>query len=84
MTPRTFKSARRQLGLTAAELARRLRLGRGSDRTVRKWEAGDRRIPGPVAVSLAYMMACADNPTAIDGANNLLQAWEEEKNEDEA
>lgn len=48
MTPADLRSARQSLGLSQAEFARAV--GVASDRTVRKWEDGERDIPGPVAV----------------------------------
>ena len=48
MTPTLFRAARVRLGLSQAQLARVLRVG--SDRTVRKWEGGEREIPGPAVV----------------------------------
>lgn len=50
MTPDELKSKRHALGLTAEGFARAV--GVASDRTVRKWEHGDRDIPGPVIVLL--------------------------------
>jgi len=50
MTPAELIAARKRLDLTQSDLARVLRVG--SDRTVRKWERGERPIPGPVAVLL--------------------------------
>ena len=50
MTPADLKSLRKQLGLSQAELAEALQVQ--SDRTVRKWEAGERDIPGPAQVLL--------------------------------
>jgi DNA-binding transcriptional regulator YiaG len=48
MTPAELKSARKALGLTAEGFARLVHVESG--RTVRRWEAGDRDIPGPVIV----------------------------------
>jgi DNA-binding transcriptional regulator YiaG len=48
MTPEALKSARNRLGLSAEAFARMVRVESG--RTVRRWESGDRAIPGPVAV----------------------------------
>lgn len=48
MTPAELKSKRHALGLSAERFARLVRVRSG--RTVRKWEAGDRDIPGPVEV----------------------------------
>ncbi len=50
MTPAELKSARRQLGLTQAGLARVVGVHVG--RTIGKWECGERSIPGTVAVLL--------------------------------
>lgn len=47
MTPETFKSIRKRVGLTQPGVAAFLRI---SDiRSVRKWETGERAISGPVA-----------------------------------
>lgn len=48
MTPADLKSKRHALGLSAEGFARLVRVQSG--RTVRKWEAGERDIPGPVEV----------------------------------
>ena len=54
MTPKQFKAARRELDLTQNGMAQAL--GIASDRTVRRWEAGERDIPGPAIVAIAYML----------------------------
>ena len=51
-----LRIARKALGMTGAELARTLRLGFGGDRTVRRWEAGDASISGPVAIAIEAML----------------------------
>ena len=48
MTPADLTSIRQGLGLSAEAFARLVRVQSG--RTVRRWEAGDRDIPGPVIV----------------------------------
>lgn len=48
MTPEELKAARHALGLSAEGFASFVGVQGG--RTVRKWEAGDRDIPGPVVV----------------------------------
>jgi DNA-binding transcriptional regulator YiaG len=48
MTPAELKSARHALGLSAEGFARWV--GVESGRTVRRWESGERDIPGPVQV----------------------------------
>jgi hypothetical protein len=46
MTPAEFRAARHRLGLSAAAMARALGIGDG--RTIRRYEAGECDIPGPV------------------------------------
>jgi DNA-binding transcriptional regulator YiaG len=48
VTPAQLKSARCAFGLSAEGFARLVRVKSG--RTVRRWEAGERDIPGPVIV----------------------------------
>lgn len=55
MTPAELKSKRHALGLSAERFAHLVRVQSG--RTVRKWEAGDRDIPGPVIVILETIEA---------------------------
>jgi len=54
MTPQELKGARRELGLSAEGMARALKIASG--RTVRRWEAGSRGIPGPVTIALRFML----------------------------
>ena len=54
MTPEALKSARAQLGLTQAGLGALMRC---DGRTVRRWEAGDREIPGPVEVLVEALLS---------------------------
>lgn len=55
MTPATFKAIRQRAGLTQSALAKRLRI---SDlRTIRKWEAGEREISGPVSLLMELLDA---------------------------
>lgn len=53
MTPAEFRSIRVQLGLSQSGLARLFRVQ--SDRTIRKWEAGERDIPGPAQVLIRLL-----------------------------
>ena len=57
LTPHDLKTARHALGLSAEGFARWVNVGDG--RTVRRWEAGDRDIPGPVQVLLRAAMESA-------------------------
>lgn len=54
MTPEELKSARLALGLSAGGFASWVNVADG--RTVRRWEAGDRDIPGPVKVLVKAAM----------------------------
>lgn len=55
MTPSQFKSIRQRAGLTQSDLAAVLRI---SDlRTIRKWEAGERSISGPVSLLMEMLDA---------------------------
>lgn len=54
MTPDELKSARYALGLSAEGFA--AFVGVSSGRTVRRWEAGERDIPGPVKVLVKAAM----------------------------
>ena len=57
--PAAFRQARHHLGLTGAQLAAALHV---DTRTVRKWEAGDRRIPGTVALLVSMWLDPAYPP----------------------
>ncbi len=57
MTPEDLKAARHALGLSAEGFARVLEVGSG--RTVQRWEAGDRDIPGPVIVLTRILLQSA-------------------------
>ena len=54
MLPDTLKSARHALGLSAEGFAKLVQVESG--RTVRRWEAGERDIPGPVVVVVGALM----------------------------
>jgi hypothetical protein len=63
-TPKALKDARAVLGLSADALAKIVRVEDG--RTVRRWEAGEREIPGPVIVILETAMEYLDDIKMID------------------
>jgi DNA-binding transcriptional regulator YiaG len=54
VTPEKLRAARTALGLSAEGFARLVRVESG--RTVRRWEAGERDIPGPVQVIVEALM----------------------------
>ena len=61
MTPTELKSARAQLGgLTQSQLAEII--GIKWDRTIRKWESGERPVPDAVAMLLNLFL---ENPVLI-------------------
>jgi DNA-binding transcriptional regulator YiaG len=54
MKPEELRAARHKLNLSAESLAQIV--GVESGRTVRRWEAGDREIPGSVAILVKLML----------------------------
>lgn len=58
MRPEQLKAARLALGLSQNEFAELVRVSTG--RTVRKWEDGEREIPGPVTVLVELFLCCPD------------------------
>ncbi|WP_024508414.1 helix-turn-helix transcriptional regulator [Bradyrhizobium sp. ARR65] len=71
-TPEALKDARAALGLSADALARTVRVEDG--RTVRRWEAGEREIPGPVIVILETAMGYLDSIKQIDQQLAMLHS----------
>jgi DNA-binding transcriptional regulator YiaG len=65
MTPAQLKSARHALGLSAEGFARLV--GVKSGRTVRRWESGEREIPGPVGKLTQHYLerSAASSPARI-------------------
>lgn len=55
MTPDQLKAIRKSLGLSAEGFARLVQVESG--RTVRRWESGERDIPGPVVVLTDAIMS---------------------------
>ena len=53
MTPVEFREARHKLGLSCAKLAALFKVSDG--RTVRRWESGERDIPGPAQVLMDWL-----------------------------
>lgn len=51
-----FRQARDQLGLSAKQMANILRMGKGSDRTIRRYESGQTPVPGPVSVAVEALL----------------------------
>lgn len=70
MTPASLKAARHRLGLSAELFARVV--GVESGRTVRRWEAGDRDIPGPVTV-LTHLLLVSEEARARLGVQITLK-----------
>jgi len=71
-TPEALKVARAALGLSADALARIVRVEDG--RTVRRWEAAEREIPGPVIVILETAMGYLDSIKLIDTQLEMMRS----------
>lgn len=60
MTPAQFKEARRKLGFSLSQMAAALSdpetEPQVSPRTISYWESGQRKVPGPVAVLIKFML----------------------------
>ncbi len=55
-TKEDFAIARGLLGMSAPEMARALRMGKGSDRTIRRYESGECPVPGPTSVAVEALL----------------------------
>jgi len=55
-TPDEFRLAREKLGYTQYELGELLQLGKFPDRSVRRWELGENRIPRSASIVLEAML----------------------------
>src|SRR5271156_3764972 len=71
-TPEALRDARAALGSSADALARIVRVEDG--RTVRRWEAGKREIPGPVIVILETAMGYLNDIKLIDTQLDMLRS----------
>ena len=71
--PAELKAARQALGLSAEQLAQVVRV-EGGGRTVRRWEAGEREIPGPVIVVMETAMDFLVQRDAVMQQLDLLQS----------
>ena len=66
MTAHEFKDARNSLGLSQAELASILGMGKHGDRTIRRWENGERQ-PNPIACRALEWIAAGYIPIEMEG-----------------
>jgi transcriptional regulator with XRE-family HTH domain len=73
-TPAELREAREALGLSADQLAVMVRMGDG--RTVRRWEAGENEIPGPVVVILETAMDFLRQKEEIKRSLEMLESGE--------
>lgn len=62
-----FQRCRRALNLSYEELAEALALG--SDRTIRRWEKGEKDVPGPCFVAISYMLRDIGRQDLVDEIN---------------
>lgn len=51
-----FRNAKQELGMSASQLAKTLRMGRRADRTIRRYESGETPVPGPVSVAIEALL----------------------------
>jgi transcriptional regulator with XRE-family HTH domain len=86
MTRAQLKKARHALGLSAEGFARLV--GVKSGRTVRRWESGEREIPGPVTTFLQHVKQRKDGSYyvmfSIAGENIIIQSAAEKAEHDKA
>lgn len=62
MTADEFREARHRLGLSGAAMAAELE----SDlRTIRRWESGERAVPGPAAAFVRHMLSSMEARCAL-------------------
>jgi len=54
MTPDEFRAGRHELGLSTNACARLFEVSDG--RTIRRWESGERDIPGPAKVLMRWLV----------------------------
>jgi hypothetical protein len=71
-TPEALKAARHALGFSADGLARMVRVEDG--RTVRRWESGEREIPGPVIVLMETAMGYLADSALITRQLEMLHS----------
>lgn len=67
-TKEDFATARSTLGMSTPEMARALRMGKGSDRTIRRYESGECPIPGPTSVAVEALLT-GFRPEGFDETN---------------
>ena len=57
MTPDQFRAARLALGLTQIQLAAEWGMGASGERTIRRWESGERAVSKVTAYCIRLMVA---------------------------
>lgn len=72
MTAGELKAARQRLGMSARQLARALKLGPHGERSIRRYEDGEREVPGPVEVAIRMMVDSVTHP--VEGGQTMLSA----------
>lgn len=75
MTPTAFKAARVTLGLSQRQLAERLGC---TERTIRKWEKGERGIPGPADTAMGLLIKMMPDEPPQHGAEGKATTKEKE------
>lgn len=57
MSPKETAALRQKLGMTQQEMSAALLLGKGGDRTVRRWESGERAVSGPTIIAMLALLS---------------------------
>ena len=70
MTPEEFRAIRRAAKLSQNDLA--LKIGISCGRTIRRWERGERKIPGPIEILMLELQDELSMPDVADGISESL------------
>ena len=73
--PASLRVAREILGMSAEQLAQMVQV-EGGGRTVRRWEAGESVIPGPVTVIMETAMSCLAQRAGIMRQIEMIETGE--------
>jgi len=74
MKPETFKEMRNDMNLTQDQMADALFLKSG--RTIRRWESGQQKIPGPAMLATRLMYELCEVVIGVNGHVNVVNVHE--------
>ncbi len=69
------KTKRQDLGLTQRQLAQLLRMGRGAERTIRRWEAGEHLPKDPYLHAMEHLICQVENQAPFEQADGESYAF---------